>query len=483
MRGSGMRGRILAIAVATTAVTGIALAGTTSFASPGKNDKPAAKADSKPADLDGDGFNDLATGAPEATVKGFSKAGYVAVTFGSEKGISTKRHQAIDQSSPGVPGTPEAGDRFGSAVATGDLNGDGYADLVISAEGEAIGDVKKAGSVTIVFGSAKGLTDKAIAFHSPNPSTYQEFGKQLAVGDFDNDGIQDLATTERTKVVVVKGSKNLSSTPTPKLKYLDPTGGGVDLNAIAAGDVNGDGFTDLVTTASQDDPADEGTLAVIGGSKSGLSKQLGKSTGLPFAGYDPVVGDINGDGKDDVLVDTGFSDGPDGWKLRTFPGSADGLDVDGAVEWKGKEQAGEARELADVNGDGFADLVVSDTSAVDSDGYQNAGALHVLRGSKDWLTETGAQTVSLDTEGVAGVAEGSDQFGSSLSPADYNGDGITDLMVGAAGKWIGSGAVSTLYGSDSGLTGKGSIIYGPDSLDLPYTKARFGHSLSTPPAG
>ncbi|HWM38903.1 MAG TPA: FG-GAP-like repeat-containing protein [Streptomyces sp.] len=485
-----MRRHILPLGSVAAVATVVALTGASSFtatASSGTSKTLAqgayaeAAAAGKPADVDGDGYEDLTTGAPEATVKGHVKAGYGALTFGSKSGMSVGRHQGFTQSRPGVPGTPEAGDKFGSSIATGDMDGDGYADLVVGASGEAIGDVEGAGSVTIIFGSSTGLSSKAIAFHAPTVTAREGFGRRLSLGDFNNDGLQDLATVEGAKIDVVHGAKNLRSTPSPKITSHTPPGGGAGTGRFSAGDVDGDGYTDLVTVAYFDDPADEGTLGVLRGSKSGLKGTLGKNIGLPFADYNAVVGDVNGDDKDDVVIDTGFSDGPDDHKLRTFPGTASGLDAAGAEPWKGKPQSGTAEELADMDGDGFEDLLIADTSAPDSDGFNNAGALSVLRGSDNWLTGSGAQNLSLDTKGVAGVAEANDLFGSALAPADFNGDGAADLAVGAQGKWLGTGAVSTVYGSGEGLTGDGSILFGPDSFDYPSVKSRFGAALSVRP--
>ncbi|ADI08140.1 integrin-like protein [Streptomyces bingchenggensis BCW-1] len=487
-----MRRRLLSVgavtAVVTAVVTGVALAGTSHIAAstgdPGggsdaMNLASATAGSGKAADVDGDGYDDLAVGAPDAATKGYAKAGYVALTYGTKNGIQVSRHKGLTQSTTGVPGTPEAGDRFGSALALGDMDGDGYADLVVGASGEAIGDVKGAGSVTVVFGSATGLSTKAIAFHAPTVTARQGFGGRLALGDYNHDGRKDLAVVDGTKVDVVLGAKNLRSTPTPKITRITPPGGGAGTGGISSGDINGDGYDDLVTVAYFDDPADEGTLGVLPGSRTGLkSTPLGRNVGLPFAGYKAVVGDINGDGKADVVIDTGFSDGPDDYLLRTFPGSASGLDAAGAVVWNGDPHQGTAARLADVNGDRHADLLIGDPNANDSDGFSNAGALTVVPGSANWLTASKAQTLSLDTKGVVGVAETGDLFGSAMAPGDYNGDGTADLAVGARGKWRGTGAVSMLYGGGDGLTGAGSILFGPDSFGYEAVKASFGAALS-----
>jgi len=484
-----MRRNILPIGTAAAVVAGITLGGTSvSAAAPHHVESaaasgPAAAAAGRTADVDGDGYDDLVVGAPDGEAKGFAKAGYLALTFGSKNGIGVGRHQLLTQAYTGVPGTPEAGDRFGSAVALGDVDGDGHADLVVGSSGEAIGDVKGAGSVTVVFGSSTGMSGKAIAFHSPALAARQGLGGRLAVGDYNHDGLQDIATADGAKVDVVYGAKNLRSVAAPKITRLTPPGGGMGTRGISGGDVNGDGYTDLVTVAYSDDSADEGTLGVLPGSKTGLgSKALGKSVGLPFADYNAVVGDVNGDHKADVVIDTGFEDGPDDYKLRTFPGTATGLNGSGAVVWSGAKQDGVAVRIADVNGDGYGDLLIGDTYAADSDGFQQAGALTVLRGSASWLTATGAQTVSLDTPGVAGVAESGDLFGSAITSADYNGDGKADLAVGVHGKWLGVGAVSMIYGSGTGLTGQDSIFFGPDSMGYPEAKSGFGSALSAPPA-
>ncbi|WAP57802.1 FG-GAP and VCBS repeat-containing protein [Streptomyces sp. S465] len=469
------------------AVTAAVAAGASAVVSNGdgtdqNQPSPAAAAAGKTTgDIDGDGYADLGVGAPDGTVSGKSKAGYVAVTYGAQGGVDTARHSTLTQASPGVPGTPEAGDHFGSAVVRGDVDGDGYTDLIVAANYESIGDAERAGSVTVVFGSKDGLSSDAIAFHAPTATAYRYFGDTMAVGDYNHDGRDDIAISDGDKVQVVNGAANLRDTATPKMSAVTPPGGGAGIEHLSSGDINGDGFADLVTVAYQDDPADEGTLGVLPGSSGGLkSTPLGEDVALWFASYRAVVGDVNGDGKDDVVIDTGFSDGPDDARLRTYPGTASGLDTANPVTWKGEAQNGTASQLTDINGDGYDDLVVSDTAAEAPGGYNDAGAITVLKGTKEWLTDAGAQTFSLDTEGVPGSMEGNDHFGESVSPADYNGDGKPDLAIGVPKRTDGAGAVALLYAGGDGLTAEGSALIGPSDLGSPAAKAAFGTELSGP---
>lgn len=148
----------MSAAVVVSLVAGVGMfAGGRDAGAPALASAAAASGAPGKADIDQDGYDDLAVGAPEAVVGGDAKAGYVSAVFGSKRGIDVGRHRQITQAAPGVPGTPEPGDRFGSAVAVGDMDGDGHADLVVGAAGEAIGDIKGAGSVTVVFGDRKSV--------------------------------------------------------------------------------------------------------------------------------------------------------------------------------------------------------------------------------------------------------------------------------------------------------------------------------------
>ncbi|MGW7147803.1 integrin-like protein, partial [Streptomyces sp. NPDC054878] len=183
----------------------LALAATTALAATGLALPLAAPAVAAPApapltaDFNGDGYDDLFVGVPSGSVGGKAKAGYVSVVFGGEYGPGPHGVRRITQATVEVPGTPEAGDRFGGSVVAAHVDDDKYADLVIGAPGEDIDAKTDAGSVTVLYGTGDGFALANTAGRGAKSGDV--YGNALAAADFTGDTDVDLAIGGKDQVV------------------------------------------------------------------------------------------------------------------------------------------------------------------------------------------------------------------------------------------------------------------------------------------
>jgi FG-GAP repeat len=150
-------------------------------------------------DFNNDGAADLAIGVPAEDPGGTPEAGVVNVLYGSAAKLTAAGNQLFVQGSGGVLGTAELGDQFGFALAAGDFNGDGFADLTVGAAFEDVGSVHDAGAVNVLYGSAAKLTaagNQLFVQGSGGVAGMAEdsdfFGAALAVGNYNGDGFADL---------------------------------------------------------------------------------------------------------------------------------------------------------------------------------------------------------------------------------------------------------------------------------------------------
>ncbi|MFD3561764.1 FG-GAP and VCBS repeat-containing protein [Streptomyces sp. NPDC058686] len=427
------------------------------------------------ADFNGDHIGDVAFSAGSSTVGGKKGAGQIVALYGSANGINAAARKTVSQNTTGVPGTAETNDGFGWVSAYGDFNSDGYDDLAVSAAWEDVDGDTDGGTVMIMWGSASGLTG-GTTIADPAVSSHDRWGKTLAAGDFDGDGKVDLAIgSSAATVYVYKGGIAKSGTAGGRYTLKPPiqSGGGTGPLTLTAGDVNGDDATDLVVDGYETNTsAGWNTNFYIPGSASGL---VGSSAQTLKPGIITDIGDVNGDGFGDIVTGQQWdasTDGSadqtnstDGGKVNITYGSASGPATTAAISQdtgnvpggseRGDEFGGEL-SLGDINGDHYQDLVVG-AAGENLGGVTDTGSVTVLYGSANGInTQSGGQFFAQSTAGVPGSDETKDFFGNEVKLTDVTGDGKADLTIGVYGENSGNGALTYLPSNGTTITTTGS---------------------------
>ncbi|MDB5471287.1 MAG: hypothetical protein JWR84_2847 [Caulobacter sp.] len=462
---------------------------------------------SNAGDVNGDGIGDFIIGAYFADPPG-SNTGNSYVVFGRTGAVNPILLLSSLNGTNGfrLTGTTNGDMSARSVSSAGDVNGDGYDDLIIGADGSDIAG-NASGTSYVVFGHAGafaasiplGGLNGTTGFSITGVAASDSSGWDVAsAGDVNNDGWDDLiigawgadnnALANSGSAYVVFGHAGVFAS-TLSLSSLNGTNGfrldGVAANDEAgrkvssAGDVNGDGFADLLVGAFRADPNgnNSGAAYVVFGKASGFGASLALSTldgtnGFRLAGGTALdytafgidsAGDVNGDGYDDMIVGAKFADTNGNTngvtyvvfgKALGFTASLNLTGLDGTNgfrihggaqgDYSGRSVAG----AGDVNGDGFDDMLIgSHGSDVNGD---RSGSAFLLFGKATWSANTFLNLLTTP-DGVRFNGVNIQDFaGYSVSGAgDVNGDGVADILIGA-------------YKADPTQSGAGSsyVIFG-----------------------
>ncbi|MHB9757319.1 FG-GAP repeat protein [Streptomyces sp. BYX5S] len=482
-----------------TYATAVVVAATAGFVFPAG--ATAATPGAATSDFNGDGYADLAVGVPDGTVGGQAKAGYVNVVWGGPKGVGAHGSIRVTQATAEVPGSPEAGDRFGASVVLTDLNGDGIAELLAGVPGEDItGRGTDAGMVIAVGGSTSGPGPGSSVLTGPSSSA--AYGKSLAAADLTgtSDGNKEIVIGGNDKVVarVIQGEDSMVTTV-----VAAPMGGRAPV--LATGDFDSDGVADLAVaywTKGTPNTQSHVRLWKWDAPQGGMANIWNTDN----AGVSALAaGDFDGDGHDDLalgecreIADENIDDpcGPEplaeGGGIHVHYGSAadgsfgsraqtlnqDTPGVPGVAE--DGDRFGSALAVADIDRDGRDDLIAGARGeAIGS--RADAGAAWLLHGGARGLLDASGAARSVawnqDTAGVPGVAEAGDAFGAAVAAADHNGDSVPDVTVGSPGENASLGAAWLLPKA----TTTNSAAFSPRTLGLPYlsTAHKYGNPLNS----
>lgn len=371
-------------------------------------------------DFDRDFFGDLAVGIPhEDWDVGEGNAGLVNIIYGEEDGYYAG-NQTIYQDIAGGGELSEENDFFGQALAIGDFDCDGFADLVIGAPYENLGSDSSTGALHVVYGRSTGLHPASAWFLNQDTGILDatedddNFGATLAVGNFDGAGCDDLAIGVPGEGLETTGDTYAGAV---QILYSDSSGLMTDFNQFWTEDIIS------LNSTGDEDPSED-------------SDYFGKAL---------AAGDFNGDGRDDLAIgipgeDIGDPPQAEAGAIYVMYGTGSGftgekakfLYQNGTVDdgLQASDEFGSVLATGDFDGDGYDDLAVGiPYESVNL--LSDAGAVQVFYGSNTGIQPlTSSQFIHRDLLGDPLPPNASDHFGWALAAGDFDFNGCDDLAIG-----------------------------------------------------
>lgn len=393
-------------------------------------------------DFDGDGVADFVVGAP------LRDAGRAYLYRGGIGGLDEPSRIDPPASTEGY---------FGAAAANGgDINGDGFADILLGAP-DPFGD--RDGAAYLFLGGSEAATASATTLRPP-VGTRGQFGAAVAsAGDVDGDGYADVligaprSRSDDGAVYLYRGGEGGLSLSPQVLEGPIGLRSAFGQALASIGDIDGDGYGDVLVGAVA-------AVHLYRGGPAGLTLDRTMTSPVDAFGRSLAVGDVDADGLVDVAVgapDEGSSAGA----VYLFRGVAGGLEpTPRRIAGLAGGALGTSVRMGDVNRDGYDDLAMGAPGDVAA---SSDGAVHVFLGGDTGLAPAGQR--------LLGLAAAESRFGFALSLADTNADGFADLVVGIPLANDLRGSVQVFRGTVAGVELVPQVLASPDMRATSFGRA------------